>query len=149
MIRKTIFCLMLLLGCFCTQTTALANNFIENESSPNSPHEEALQGGYINYEGTIGPYKVDFTFLNLHMGNGIEFYYTYKTITVNKGQPIQLHFQKNKGDYQIWYEYINGKHTGTFTIQRTLEKITGTFKNSKGKTFKVKAHVVDTNYVEE
>ena len=99
--------------------------------------------------GREKPYKVDFMFMNLHMGNGIEFYYTYKTIVVNKGEPIQLFYQKNKGDYEIWYEYINGRHTGTFTIVKTKEKIFGTFKNSKGKTYKVSAHMTDTNYADE
>ena len=116
---------------------------------PDCNEVETMQGGYINYEGTIGPYKVDFMFMNLHMGNGIEFYYTYKTIVVNKGEPIQLFYQKNKGDYEIWYEYINGRHTGTFTIVKTKEKIFGTFKNSKGKTYKVSAHMTDSNYADE
>ena len=100
---------------------------------PDCTEVETMQGGYINYEGTIGPYKVDFMFMNLHMGNG----------------PIQLFYQKNKGDYEIWYEYINGRHTGTFTIVKTKEKIFGTFKNSKGKTYKVSAHMTDTNYADE
>ncbi len=110
---------------------------------------ENVNGGVIEYEGTIGPYQVEFTYMNLHMGNGVEFYYTYKTIKVNNGEPIELVYQRNNGNSSVYYEYINGKHTGTFTIIRTKNKITGYFRNSKGKTYKVNAKMVSSNWADE
>ncbi len=120
-----------------------------NEGNPGVSDIQHPQGGVIEYEGTIGQYPVEFTFMNLHMGNGLEFYYQYKTIKVNNGEPIELVYQKSKGEYDVYHEYINGKHTGTFTIIRTNTTIKGTFRNSKGKTYKVNAHMVRSNYAEE
>lgn len=106
-------------------------------------------GGVIEYTGTIGQYKVEFTFMNLHMGRGEELYYRYTNVRVNKGEQIELIYKRQNGKYDVYYEYINGKHTGTFNIIRTSKKITGTFRNSKGQTFKVNAFATGGNYVEE
>ena len=65
------------------------------------------------------------------------------------GEPIELVYKRQQGRYSVYYEYINGKHTGTFTIIRTKQKITGTFRNSKGQTFKVNAVAYGGNWADE
>ena len=114
-----------------------------------SPEPSILNGGTIVYRGTIGSYKVEFTFMNLHMGYGDELYYKYTSVRVNNGEQIELIYKRDQGRYSVYYEYINGKHTGTFTIIRTRQKITGTFRNSKGQTFKVNAVAVGGSWVDE
>ena len=83
------------------------------------------------------------------MGRGDELYYKYTTINVNNGEPIELVYKRQQGRYSVYYEYINGKHTGTFSIIRTKQKITGTFRNSKGQTFKVNAVAYGGNWADE
>lgn len=134
---------------FFASVAMFATSVIEEDEVNMSSNIETPQGGVIEYEGTIGPYPVEFTFMNLHMGNGNEFYYQYKTIKVNKGEPIELVYKREDGKYSVYYEYINGKQTGTFTIIRTNTSITGSFRNSKGQTYKVNAKMVSSNWVDE
>ncbi len=136
-------------GAFITCLALLLYSGICRANMGNGDAIDSVQGGFIEYSGSIGPYPVSFTFMNLHMGNGEDFYYQYETMKVNNGQPIQLEYQHDNGAYSVYYEYINGKHTGTFTIIRTKTKITGKFRNSKGKTFKVRAKMVNTNWADE
>ena len=132
-----------------TSFSMFATSVVNTDDTNTLYNIETPQGGVIEYEGTIGPYPVEFTFMNLHMGYGNEFYYQYKTIRVNKGEPIELVYKKDNGKYSVYYEYINGKHTGTFTIIRTNTSITGSFRNSKGQTYKVNAKMVSSNWADE
>ena len=141
--------LMMMAAVLFVTTVTFAANGTANTDVNGVNGVENINGGVITYEGAIGPYQVEFSYMNLHMGNGIEFYYTYKTIRVNKGEPIELVYQRDKGRYSVYYEYINGKHTGTFTIIRTKNRITGTFRNSKGKTYQVNAKMVSSTWVDE
>lgn len=109
---------------------------------------DKVQGGVMEYVGKIGPYQVEFSYMNLHMGDGAHFLYRYTTITVNKGEWIELKHVGKKGGYDVWKEYINGKNTGTFTILWTKQSIKGTFVNSKGKRYKVSAKRVEDNWVD-
>ena len=125
--KMTVFCLL-----FMTMMMANAEvtNKITNGANP-SPY--AIQGGVMEYVGTVGPYNVEFSYMNLHMGDGAHFQYRYTSVTVNKGNWIELRYVRQKGKYQVWKEYINGKNTGTFTILWNAKEIKGTFVNSKGK----------------
>ena len=105
-------------------------------------------GGTIEYSGTIGPYKVEFSYINLHMGEGAHFSYRYTSVTVNKGNWIELTCVKEINGYTVWEEHINGKKTGTFTIKLSSKAITGKFVNSKGKRFKVNAKCVGGNWAD-
>ena len=105
-------------------------------------------GGVIEYSGAIGPYKVEFSYMNLHMGDGTHFSYRYTTITVNKGEWIELTCVGEKDGYTIWEEHINGRKTGTFTIKLSSKAITGKFVNSKGKKFRVNAKCTGGNWAD-
>jgi len=98
--------------------------------------------GY-EYSGNIGPYKVVFRqeFFNMpEYGPTYSFCYRYLTKRVNKGDWIFCTRIWNEGSYEIWHEWINEKHTGTFKIKIDQGKsIRGSFTNSKGKRFKVYA----------
>lgn len=113
-----------------------------------APSPESVEGGIMEYTGAIGPYKVEFSYMNLHMGEGAQFMYRYTSITVNKGEWIELHFVKQNGNYQVWKEYINGKNTGIFTIQWNAKEIKGSFVNSKGKKYKVYAKASGGNWAD-
>lgn len=143
--KKTIVISVAFIAC----VAMFALSGVCNAKTTESHAVESVQGGVIEYSGNIGPYAVTFTFMNLHMGNGEEFFYEYKSARVNKGQPIELVYQRDSGAYSVYYEYINGKHTGTFKIIRTKSKITGTFKNSKGTTYKVNAKMMSSNWADE
>ncbi len=106
------------------------------------------EGGVIEYSGSIGPYKVEFSYMDLHMGDGAHFNYQYTTIRVNKGEWIELTYVKDLNGYSVWEEHINGKKTGTFTIKLTSKSITGRFVNSKGKRFKVNAKRTGGNWAD-
>ena len=142
---KTTLIALLFIASMATHT-AYAENTCAQVSSPELL---APNGGTIEYRGTIGSYKVEFTFMRLHMGRGDELYYKYTTINVNNGEPIELVYKREQGRYSVYYEYINGKHTGTFSIIRTKQKITGTFRNSKGQTYKVNAVAYGGNWADE
>ena len=105
-------------------------------------------GGVIEYSGAIGPYKVEFSYMNLHMGDGTHFSYRYTTITVNKGEWIELTCVGEKDGYTIWEEHINGRKTGTFTIKLSSKAITGKFVNSKGKKYIVNAKCTGGNWAD-
>ena len=142
---KTLLITFLLIA---SMTTHAA--FAENTGTQVSSLELlAPNGGTIEYRGTIGSYKVEFTFMRLHMGRGDELYYRYTNLRVNNGEQIELIYKRDQGRYSVYYEYINGKHTGTFTIIRTRQKITGTFRNSKGQTYKVNAVAYGGNWADE
>lgn len=109
---------------------------------------DAQEGGCIVYRGKIGQYPVEFTYCNLHMPGDPIRSYRYTNINVNNGEQIELEYKSYRGDYIVLYEYINGKHTGTFTVKWTQSRITGTFRNSKGKTYKVNAVKTDSNWAD-
>ena len=140
--KMTVFCLL-----FMTMMMANAEvaNKITNGANP-SPY--AIQGGVMEYVGTVGPYNVEFSYMNLHMGDGAHFQYRYTSVTVNKGNWIELRYVRQKGKYQVWKEYINGKNTRTFTILWNAKEIKGTFVNSKGKSFKVYAKSSGGNWAD-
>lgn len=102
----------------------------------------------MEYVGKIGPYAVEFTYMNLHMGDGAHFMYRYTTIKVNNGEWIELRYAGSKGKYQVWKEYINGRNTGTFTILWTKQTITGSFVNAKGKKYNVRATRGNDNWAD-
>ena len=81
--KMTVFCLL-----FMTMMMANAEvtNKITNGANP-SPY--AIQGGVMEYVGTVGPYNVEFSYMNLHMGDGAHFQYRYTSVTVNKGNWIE------------------------------------------------------------
>jgi hypothetical protein len=137
---------LLLTIMFFTPLIIHATDAVKTPSPVNSIDE--VQGGVMEYVGTLGKYGIEFNYMNLHMGDGAHFSYRYTTITVNKGQWIELKYAGKKGGYEVWKEYINGKNTGTFTIQWTSQRIVGTFVNSKGKKFKVSAKRVQDNWVD-
>lgn len=101
--------------------------------------------GFASYKGKIGPYGVEFEFSSIS-GEGRAAHYRYTTIKVNHGDWITLEEAGWKGDYQIFKEYINGRHTGTFTIIFNDYGLKGTFVNSKGKRYKVNAKRVSSYY---
>lgn len=107
---------------------------------------DKVQGGTMDYVGNIGSYGVEFSYVNLHMGDGTHFLYRYTTVNVNNGEWIELKYVGKKNGYQVWKEYINGRNTGTFTIKRTNESIKGTFVNSKGKRYNVYAQRVEDDW---
>ena len=117
-----------------------------------APKVEAVNGGTLVYTGTIGQYGVEFTYTNLHMSPDEPFFsYRYTTVNTNNGKSIDLKYSGEKNGYAIWKEYIKGKNTGTFYIQRTTNSITGTFVNSKGQKFNVNAKKVESesNWADE
>ena len=109
---------------------------------------DKVQGGTMEYKGKIGSYGVEFSYVNLHMGDGAHFLYRYTTITVNKGEWIELKYVGKKNGYQVWKEYINGRNTGTFTIKWTRQYIKGTFVNSQGKKYNVSAQRMADNWAD-
>lgn len=113
-----------------------------NHASTNS------NGGIIEYSGAIGPYKVEFSYMDLHMGDGAHFSYRYTSIVVNKGEWIELTYVKDAGEYTVWEEHINGKKTGTFTIKLNSKRILGNFVNSKGKKYSVNAKRTGGNWAD-
>ena len=119
-----------------------------NPSAPTNYRPNLEQGGVLSYIGSIGPYRVEFTYMNLHMGDGAHFSYRYTSIRVNGGKEIELRYAGNKGKYQIWKEYINGRNTGTFSIIWTSRSITGTFVNSKGQRYNVNARRGEDNWAD-
>ncbi len=145
MLMKTLLITFMLIASMATHAASSEST----NTHVTSPELLAPNGGTIEYKGTIGSYKVEFTFMRLHMGRGDELYYKYTTINVNNGEPIELVYKRQQGRYSVYYEYINGKHTGTFSIIRTKQKITGTFRNSKGQTFKVNAVAYGGNWADE
>lgn len=118
------------------------------EPVANFHHYAAVQGGTMEYVGKIGPYAVEFTYMNLHMGDGAHFMYRYTKIKVNKGEWIALRYTGKKGKYQVWKEYINGRNTGTFTILWTAQSIMGSFVNAKGKKYNVRATRGNDNWAD-
>lgn len=109
---------------------------------------DEVQGGTMEYVGKIGSYGVEFSYMNLHMGDGAHFLYRYTTITVNNGEWIELKYVGEKKGYQVWKEYINGRNTGTFTIKWTKQYIKGTFVNSKGQKYNVYAQRAKDNWAD-
>ena len=85
MLMKTLLITFLLIASMATHA-AFAENSVTEISSPELM---APNGGTIEYRGSIGSYKVEFTFMRLHMGRGDELYYKYTTINVNNGEPIE------------------------------------------------------------
>ena len=75
----------------------------------------------------------------------------WTTLLGPDGKSIDLKYSGEKNGYAIWKEYIKGKNTGTFYIQRTTNSITGTFVNSKGQKFNVNAKKVESesNWADE
>ena len=130
---------------FCLTLTA---NAINKKFTSSSPVPANIKGGVMDYTGKIGPYAVEFSYMNLHMGDGAHFMYRYTSVRVNKGEWIELKYVKNNGKYQIWKEYINGKNTGTFTILWTRQYIKGSFVNSKGKKYTVNAKYSGGNWAD-
>ena len=102
--------------------------------------------GY-EYTGTIGPYKVVFQeeFFNIAgHGPSRSFCYRYLNNRVNRGDWICCTEERMEGNYEIYYEWINEKHTGTFKIIINRgTSIKGTFTNSKGKRYNVSARCTD------
>jgi len=102
--------------------------------------------GY-EYTGTIGPYKVVFQqeFFNLAgHGPSWSFCYRYLNNRVNRGDWIYCTQKGMAGKYEIYYEWINEKHTGTFKIIIDQGKsIKGSFTNSKGQRYNVSARCTD------
>jgi len=97
--------------------------------------------GY-EYSGNIGPYKVVFRqeFFNILDTPSFSFCYRYLTKRVNKGNWIYCTRERQEDSYEIGYEWINEKHTGTFKIKiDTGKSIRGSFTNSKGEIFDVYA----------
>ena len=118
----------------------------KGNSTPSPRVEECERTDYWEtYKGSIGPYKVEihheYTFKKNAIWEGLS--YRYTSIRVNKGKWIDCDHAGSSGDYSIWKEKINGRHTGTFRIKIREETksgvlaIIGTFTNSKGQTYKV------------
>lgn len=143
-ISKKLFVIMTMaLGMTCSSVHA-AN---ENNGAEKM---EATNGGSITYTGYIGQYKVEFSYTNLHMSPDEPFFsYRYLTVNTNNGKSIDLKYSGEKDGYAVWKEYIKGKNTGTFYIKRTNTSIEGTFVNSKGKKFNVKATMTESNWADE
>lgn len=129
----------------CLTLTASATN--EGFTSE-TPVPSNSQGGEMEYTGKVGPYAVEFSYMNLHMGDGAHFMYRYTKALVNKGNWIELKYVRKNGKYQVWKEYINGKNTGTFTIIWTSQYIKGSFVNSKGKKYTVNARRSGGNWAD-
>lgn len=128
---------------------SFTNAYATNESG-NDNKVEALNGGSITYVGTIGPYNVEFDYTYIHMGPDDRPYFSYRYTknNVNNGKSIDLRYAGTRGGYTIWKEYIKGRNTGTFTIKRTNTSINGTFVNSKGQKYNVRARMTESNWVD-
>ena len=105
----------------------------------NSPAK--VEGGYIVYRGSIGPYKAEFQYAEPDFG-GSQFRYRYTSI----GKWIETKYAGGSGNLEIWREFVNGRNTGTFTIRATRSEIKGTFVNSKGQSFRVSARRVSGDW---
>lgn len=117
------------------------------QRSNDMPSPKEIQGGTITYVGTIGKYKVEFIYSNLHISPDEPYFqYKYTSINVNRGKWIDLKYKGEKNGKEIWKEYIGGKNTGTFTITLTPKRISGTFVNSKGERFNVYAKGDDSDW---
>ncbi len=103
---------------------------------------ETTYGSPIIYVGNIGQYSVVFKYENNHTSSGESYFcYRYTSVNTNNGSYISLKYAGEKDGYAIWKEYIQGENTGTFYINRTNTDITGTFVNSNGQTFNVRATI--------
>ncbi len=92
------------------------------------------------YVGTIGNKKVTFYTGRLAVMNAKgeqDVFYAYSYEYDDIGKEIDLEYCGERGKYEIFKEYVNGKCTGTFKLIWTAYTITGTFRNYKGQTFKV------------
>ena len=108
-----------------------------NTTGVNSPNV----GATYRYKGRIGTNRVTFEYqFAVYQGEVYdeELFYCYD----NVGKNISLRRTGKNGRYTVFKEYVNGRHTGTFTIIITPQSITGSFVNYRGQTFNVSASVV-------